>query len=259
MTQQQKLIIGIIGIVIIAGLVFFNRAEAPTQGGTAQEEATTTSATSTGGLAGAIINSAKPSYPSLNRAVNITADLPENAKQMLAGKITALQSDLSKKPDNYDAWLQLALDYKQAGDYAGAREIWEYISRALPEDIVSRHNLGDLYHHFLVDYPKAESYYKAAISAAQVPQVMDYLALHELYRYSYKQNTSAAVDILTEGAAKVESAARIDIYTALASYYKDKGDTANAITYFTKAREAASAAGQTALVSQLDAEIAALK
>jgi len=48
---------------------------------------------------------------------------------------------------------------------------------------------------YLKDYPKAEQYYEQAVSIyPQDPN--NYRALFELYVYHYKQNTTAATDIL---------------------------------------------------------------
>lgn len=151
-----------------------------------------------------------------------------------------------------------AIQYKTAGDYDAAREVWEYTSRVFPRNAISPHNLGDLYQHFLTDYAKAEEYYKRAISVDPT-QSMNYLALHDLYRYSYRQDTSAAVDILKSGITKVSGNQAIDLYAMLGSYYQDRNDRVNASAYYTKARDAAQKIGDTALVEQLDVTLAELK
>ena len=203
-------------------------------------------------------SAASSSAPSLARQVRLSTDLSPDAQRILTSNIKKLQASLARNYDNYGDWMDLAIRYKMAGDYDGAREIWEYISYIHPSEPVSLHNLGDLYAHYLKDYPKAEDYYKQAIDA-EPTQAIHYLALFDLYRYSYKQNTNAAVDILKLGIPRVVGNEAIDMYTALGSYYQDKKDSADAIIYFTKARDGAQKAGNTALVGQLDAQLAELK
>lgn len=201
---------------------------------------------------------ASSTAPSLVRKVSFSQDLPREARGILKDKIAKLQTSLSKNYDDFAGWMNLAIQYKTAGDYDGAREIWEYESYLHPNESISLHNLGDFYHRHLKDYARAENYYKRAIDADPT-QAISYLALHELYRYSYKQNTSAAVDILKTAIARVKGNQIIDLYSALGSYYEDKKDYSNAIIYYTKARDAAQKAGNTALVVQLDAQLASLK
>ncbi|OGG70061.1 hypothetical protein A3F27_03280 [Candidatus Kaiserbacteria bacterium RIFCSPHIGHO2_12_FULL_53_13] len=202
--------------------------------------------------------SASSSPPSLTKDVAFSGDISAPVKNILSERIAKYRTLLSKNYSDLSTWMNLAIQYKTAGDYDSAREVWEYISRTHPRDITSLHNLGDLYQNFLKDYAKAESYYKLAISINPT-QSINYLALHEIYRYSYRQDTSAAVDILKSGFTKVAGNQAIDLYTALGSYYESKNDKANAIVYYTKARDAVQKLGNTALVAQLDSAIAVLK
>lgn len=121
--------------------------------------------------------------PSLSRNVKYSPALSPEAKRILGENIAALSGALSKNALDFGSWMNLAIQYKTAGDYEGAREIWEYVSRIYPKDAVALHNLGDLYHHFLNDFAQAESYYKNAIGRDGT-QGVNYLALHDLYRYS---------------------------------------------------------------------------
>ena len=198
------------------------------------------------------------SAPSLTRAVSYSKDLAPDARDLVEKHINDLRAQLKGNPTRYDTWLDLAIRYKQAGDFAKTREVWEYLASIHPDDAVSRHNLGDLYHHFLKDYQNAEKYYKEAIDLAPT-NALDYLALHELYRYSYKQDTGAAIDILKLGIGRVTEHQPIDLYIALAGYYGEKADKAKAAENYSKARDLARDAGNTKLVSELNAEIQRLR
>ena len=201
---------------------------------------------------------ASSTAPSLNRKVSITADLPLDAKQILTKKITDLQALIAKDYNDYAAWMNLAISYKMAGDYEGAKQIWIYENTVHPGESISLHNLGSLYQNEYKNYPVAEDYYLQAMNA-DVTKSVNYLALFDLYRYNYKQDTTAAVDILKTGISRVSGTSVIDLYAALALYYEGKGDAASAITYYTEARDAAKTAGNTALAAQFDASIEALK
>ncbi len=172
----------------------------------------------------------------------------------MSESIAKLSASLSKNVLDFNSWMSLAVQYKTAGDYNGAKEVWEYITLFYPGDSIAFHNLGDLYHHFLNDFAKAEYYFKLAISADPT-RAINYVALHELYRYSYKQDTALAADILKEGIKKVSGNQVIDLYSELGSYYQDKNDTGNAILYYTKARDAAKSAGNANLVAQFDSAL----
>lgn len=201
---------------------------------------------------------ASSTAPSLERQVKYSAELSPEARRILGERISKLGDSLSKNVDDFGGWMNLAIEYKTAGDYEGAQKIWEYISYLHPGEGVSLHNLGDLHHHYLKDFAKAEQYYKDSI-VADATQGVNYLALHELYRYSYKQNTTSAADILKAGIKSVSGNQVIDLYSALGSYYQEKNDTANAIIYITKARDASQKAGNTMLVAQFNDELSALK
>ena len=86
------------------------------------------------------------------------------------------------------------------------------------------------------------------------PQV--YQELHDLYRYSYKQETGGAIEILKEG---IKATGNINFVIALAKYYRDvKNDTVNARIYFTEAKEQATETGNSELAAALEEELAAL-
>ena len=111
---------------------------------------------------------------------------------------------------------------------------------------------------YLKKYSEAEKYYREAVQLT--PSVaLNYIGLHELYRYSYKQDSTAAADILIEGLTKVDKKGQVDLFSTLGSYYKEKGDKAGAIDAYIKARDGASALGNATLMRQFEAEIDTLK
>lgn len=83
--------------------------------------------------------------------------------------------------------------------------------------------------------------------------ILSYKGLYELYTFSYKQNTSAAEDILLEGISNNPDA--IDLMVLLAFYYKETGEAERAAGYFNSAIEEAKKRGNDELVSTLEKEL----
>ena len=202
---QKNLLIGLAGAAVIAaGGYWYLHIYSAT--GIFSLGATTTpvsvggvSVTGTGSSTVEVINTNTPP-PSLDRPITISASLQSDAAQILRTQITTLVTQLRTNPTRVDLWLQLGIDRKIGGDYAGAVEAWNYVAVAAPlaTAYVAYGDLGDLYMNFIKDYPKAEENYKTAISIN--PRVIGYYQdLYTLYHYLYKTNTTAAADIIREG------------------------------------------------------------
>ncbi len=170
--------------------------------------------------------------PSLLSSEEIKKKMPDLDRKVATNQeIKEIQGKLKKDYDDLANWLQLGLLYKAAGDFKGAAEAWEFATIIRPNDAVAFHNLGDLYWLNMPDFPKSEKYLLKAIEIN--PHPMFYQKLHELYRYSYKEKTDLADDILKEGISKNPNQAYL--MAVLADYYRDIGDTANALVYYKKA------------------------
>ena len=201
--------IGILVATILAGGFLFLRphsALAPTSAtSTSSSMGSTTDlgngivATGPSGAKIEIVNNTVAA-PSLNGPVVVSASLSVDAQTVLRQSEANLIASLKKDPTRVDLWLQLGVDRKIAGDYAGAIAAWNYVAEAGPASInyIAYGNLGDLYMNFQVNYPKAEADYKAAIAIK--PDVIDYYkSLFTLYTSFYKTNTTAAADIVAQG------------------------------------------------------------
>lgn len=171
--------------------------------------------------------------PSLDHEAAFARGVSKETEDMLRSKVTLDQDALKKDSTNLDAWLDLAIQYKQGGDISAAVQIWKYLDTAFPQQSTSAFNLGVVYHQNLKQYDRSEKSYQEAIRRDPNAPI-GYLGLHELYRYSYKQNTTAAVDVLLEGMKRIPMDANIPI--ALAAYYRDeKKDNIQAVEYIQKA------------------------
>ncbi len=135
--------------------------------------------------------------PSLTQQVTYSSTLSTDIVTQLQTQIAQLRAQLKTNPSNTQNWLQLAIDYKEAGDYVAAANVWTYLTQALPSNYIAFADLGDLYTNFLIDYPKAETNYLAAIKLN--PSNIDlYNNLYMLYRYK-ENNPTAAAAILAQG------------------------------------------------------------
>jgi tetratricopeptide (TPR) repeat protein len=138
------------------------------------------------------------SQPNLNLTVVYASSLPADAVAALKIDIASTTQMLKKNPLQGDQWLQLAVDYKIAGDYSAAAAIWNYMTQVSPTSYIAFADLGDLYQNFVVNYPKAEANYLQAVKLAPT-DIELYQNLYNLYRYQYKTNTAAAANIIALG------------------------------------------------------------
>jgi tetratricopeptide (TPR) repeat protein len=199
-----------------------------------------------------------PGMPSLERPVTFPANFPESAKEASTTSLAGLKEKISANPSDMSLWYDLAVKYRMVQDYDGAVEIWEYIASVTPQDSIAIHNLGEHYFHYARDYKRAEGYYRQAIALA--PQFsINYTDLFEMYRDVYKQDTSAAEDILKEGIRAISTVEVVDLQLLLARHYRAKGDVEGARKYYTDARAIMQSAGNAALIRQIDSELNSLK
>lgn len=135
--------------------------------------------------------------PNLDKPINITADLPEDAKKIAQEKIEKLSSELKQDPSLFENWLVLGIYRKMIGDYEGAKECWEYASFLMPQSSVPFNNLGDLYAYYLKDSNRSEENFLKAIKN-NPSQIFIYRSLYELYHYVMKDDIKAK-QILEQG------------------------------------------------------------
>lgn len=218
LTKTHKIIISAVVVVVLLGIyIAFDRKSNREIGNNIEDEvsvATSTDSTgtiNTQGTGGYTIEQVsveetkgKPEpIPDLNRvSVSATgAIVPPEAKLAAAEKIKTLQAKLKENPAYVEAWIDLGIYQKMAGDYDGAVISWKYASKLSPTDYVSVGNLGNLYAYFLKDNAQAEIYYKQAISRDPTQSYL-YAQLFEVYRDVFKDLDKARA-ILKQGLSKI--------------------------------------------------------
>ncbi|MDO8517775.1 MAG: hypothetical protein Q7S26_00580 [bacterium] len=157
---------------------------------------------------------AKVPLPSLERPYTPPADAPASIQAEDKVAVAAALAELKKNPDNITNWLQLALYRKNASDYAGAEEIWNYATKVWPSDTVAYNNLADLYQNYLHDYSKAILYWNKVISL-KPSTISAYLNLTALYRINLKDTVKAKATLQAGLKANPNNS---DLQHALSSY-----------------------------------------
>lgn len=158
----------------------------------------------------------------------------QGQREQIYNEIRQLAASVQKNPNFLFGWTQIGLLKKIIGDYEGARDAWEYASAIRPTNSLSFANLGELYWHYLPDYPRAEKNFRASIkNKTDDPDV--YISLSNLYSYSYTQKSHLADEVLLEGIAS--NPGNVNLYRALASLYERQKEYAKAIEWWQKVLE----------------------
>lgn len=190
--------------------------------------------------------------PDLNEPIVFNDIFSDEEKKIITKKINKLIEELKKDNNLFFNWIELGLYRKSIKDYIGAKDVWEYASKIRPQNNISFANLGNLYHYYLKDFTKAEQNLRLAIENDK-QNTGAYIALHELYKYSYKQDTDLAVEVLLEGLT--ENPNNTDLLITLANYYKEKDNTENAKKYYKQALTEAQKLENTQLIKFLKEEL----
>ena len=163
---------------------------------------------------------------------------PEEVKLFSEAQKAKIYSDIrmhgsavKENPDYFFGWMQIGLLKKVIGDFAGARDAWEYAGQIRPENSVSFGNLGELYWRYLPDFLRSEKNFRIAIKN-KPDDPATYMSLSDLYLYSYAEKKELAGDILLEGiAANPDS---IDLMKYLARYYEVQKKYDSALEWWQK-------------------------
>ncbi len=193
--------------------------------------------------------------PNVDRGVTFSASVPSEVRTLINSKVAEIVARLKADPLRSADWFNLGILYHSANDFQGEKEVWEFLIKVAPTDSTSYENLGKLHHFSIPDFPKAELNFKKAITL-NPESINSYLELFQLYKYSYKVETSASIDILKEAATKFPK--NPDPYHLIGLEYRDRNDTANARVYLTKAIDIARAIGNLDLVQAIGDELAKL-
>lgn len=197
-----------------------------------------------------------PPHPVINRSVTVPTTFSAEAKAIILANIEGTRAKLRANPQDLNSWIDLGVQYKTIDEYAAALEAWEYVSLMSPTNVVSYNNVADLQHYIYKDYVRSEMNFLQAIHN-DPHYVLSYLNLYDLYRLSYKQDTNKGEEILKQGIK--ENPKAIDLLVALATYYRGKGNVADAKVFYERAITEATALKNDALAASLKAEVKAME
>ena len=103
--------------------------------------------------------------PDLDKPVKFSSSITGSEQKQLILDISEVSSTLKGNYDYLQGWLQLGILKKNAGDYEGAIEAWNFAGVIRPNVATSFLNLADLYAFYIKDREKAEESFLKAISA----------------------------------------------------------------------------------------------
>ncbi len=192
--------------------------------------------------------------PSFDRPITFSANYAGD-KDNLAKKIADIESKIKMGNNNPANWAGLGLYFKNAGDYKTAEEFWAYATLAWPKDYTAFINLGELYHYYLKDYPKAEASMLKVLEI-QPNFVTGYINLFDLYNLSYKEKAEKAAPALIK-ALGIDPQA-VDVMAMLAEYYADHQQIEQAKKYYNMAIEQAKKDGDKRLEDSLTQDLSKL-
>ncbi len=155
-------------LLLAAGTYFY--MSRPTNTGPSTTASTTSQTLSDGtvisGLPeGATVNELPPESqpqalkaPDYRTKVAYDPSVSAEVRAAIETQFAANVMTLSKNPQDFSTWMNLAILHKIGGDYRGAETIWLYATKNWPNSPVAFSNLADLYQNFLKDSAKAKVY-----------------------------------------------------------------------------------------------------
>jgi tetratricopeptide (TPR) repeat protein len=185
--------------------------------------------------------------PDLDRMVIKDENLSSDDIAIIKKNINSLSNELKADKNQLTAWIDLGIYRKIAGDYEGAIEAWEYAGAIRPENSISFHDLGDLYANYLHQPEKSEENFLQSIHNSP-ENIQAYLALSDLYAFSFTEKAHLADDILFEGLLKAPK--DLSLLFKLADYYVLQDNTKDAKKYFIMARDIAESIGEESAVQR---------
>ena len=168
----------------------------------------------------------------LNADQKIISQVPPDRVTELKNELQKLSGAVAENPADIESWMRAAQMKIFFSDFAGARDIWEYLTLVASNDATAFYNLGSLYTLDLPDYPRAEENFKKAIQK-DPDFLIAYAGLAELYRTFYAGKRAEAVTVLLQGLERKPG--EQSFIVTIGRYYRDDGDTAGALQYFEKA------------------------
>ncbi len=155
----------------------------------------------------------------------------QDQKNQIYASIASDGKAVTRDPHFFQGWIHLGILKKNIGDFEGARDAWEYVGVIEPFNSLSFANLGDLYWRYLHDYPQAEKNFRISIQNKPV-DTATYIALADLYHYSYAGKSDRAIPTLLDGLDKNQNDESLTRRVAV--IYELEGKFSDAVAWWKK-------------------------
>lgn len=176
-----------------------------------------------------------PSYrgaavQALNPDPNILKQVPADTYKRSRAELAELAVALAAHPRDADGWMRVAYIKRFYGDYAGAADAYEYLTRIAEGDALPFYNLAGLYGYYLKEPARAVPKYEAALQRDPMNPPY-YSGLADFYR-EVMGDLPAAERVLEQGLAKIQN--DINLMVSYAALSELVGKTARAVEYYGK-------------------------
>ncbi len=133
----------------------------------------------------------------------------------------------------YDALLKMGLIKQLIGDYTGAEQIFMYAYKLEPNSYILNGNIAHLNLYYLKNYPKAEEFYRKAVTTAKTGNLYSYYTeMYDLYHDGFKDPEKTKA-LLTEATTVITDSSQLNQIAG--QYYRSIGDLVTARSYFEQA------------------------
>lgn len=158
----------------------------------------------------------------------VAVELSAERRRELEAKVVKFTGDIRANPKDFNAYVELALARSEFGDRDAAAEVYRTMNEQFPGNFLSFQNLGKLYEETGRYDFAAEQYLLAIDNAPRIAYL--YRNLVNLYTYHLPARASDIPRVLEKGLAIAPG--NTDLMGMLAVYYRDHGDRAEAIRWF---------------------------
>jgi tetratricopeptide (TPR) repeat protein len=196
-STTRNVLIGIVVVLVIALLGYFDWQERQTSA-PALSTSTTTSATSTGtsiNVSGSgatttstgytvtpiYSSSGSPTPPNYKTQLTFPAGTNAAVEAQYQSQFASIQTTLATSPYDYPSWIQLGIVREETGDYTGAAADWKYVTEIYPQGPTAFADLGNLYATYLNENSQAITDYKEAIKLDPTHEETFYQNLAQVY------------------------------------------------------------------------------
>lgn len=153
--------------------------EAPAPAGENVDLSSISTTTHVGGYTIEPVSIDVPKAPAYTKAIPMNASVSADVRAAIEAQHADVRKALDTNKSDINAWTRLGVLHKIAGDYAGAAEMWIYITQVWRDDPIAYGNLGSLY-RVQGKTAEAKAAYTTAIAKAKAANLAGLAASYQL-------------------------------------------------------------------------------